>query len=161
MKQIERRAFWQIENELCGELRADAGAANRAIEKARSGLVLATDDDFFKKTTVPKYSNYATAIFLLGWATGGLIFGVIGDRLGRAKTMLYTILIYSIFTGMCSFATTFWEFAVFRFLTDLGVGGEFAVGVSLVAEVMPSRAPLPRSHCCKCYQHWGTSLQHW
>jgi MFS family permease len=89
------------------------------------------------------YSDIATAIFLMGWATGGLIFGVLGDRIGRAKTMLITILIYSVFTGMCSLSQNFWQFAVFRFLTDLGVGGEFAVGVALVAETMPSRARAP------------------
>ncbi|MGZ8938911.1 MAG: MFS transporter, partial [Limisphaerales bacterium] len=86
------------------------------------------------------YGGYATSIFLIGWATGGLIFGVIGDRYGRAKTMLWTILIYSICTGLSAFSTGFWDFAFYRFITGLGVGGEFAVGVSLVAEVMPNRA---------------------
>lgn len=86
------------------------------------------------------YGGYATSIFLIGWATGGLIFGVIGDRYGRAKTMLWTILIYSVCTGLSAFSTGFWDFAFYRFITGLGVGGEFAVGVSLVAEVMPNRA---------------------
>ncbi len=86
------------------------------------------------------YSGIATSIFLIGWATGGLGFGVLGDRIGRVKTMLWTILIYSIFTGISAFSVSFWDFALWRFLTGLGVGGEFAVGVSLVAEVMPDRA---------------------
>lgn len=86
------------------------------------------------------YGGYATSIFLIGWATGGLVFGVIGDRFGRAKTMLWTILIYSLCTGLSAFAVGFWDFAFYRFITGLGVGGEFAVGVSLVAEVMPNRA---------------------
>jgi MFS family permease len=89
---------------------------------------------------VGQYSGIATAIFLVGWATGGLGFGVLGDRIGRVKTMLWTILIYSIFTGVSAFSFGFWDFALWRFLTGLGVGGEFAVGVSLVAEVMPDRA---------------------
>ncbi len=89
---------------------------------------------------VSEHAGYATAIFLLGWATGGLIFGVLGDRIGRAKTMLITILLYSGCTGLSAFATAFWDFALYRFLTGLGVGGEFAVGVALVAEVMPDRA---------------------
>ena len=89
---------------------------------------------------VALYSGYATAIFLLGWATGGLAFGVLGDRIGRAKTMMWTILIYSICTGLSALAVGFWDFALYRFITGLGVGGEFAVGVSLVAEVMPTRA---------------------
>ena len=86
------------------------------------------------------YSGYATAIFLLGWASGGLFFGVLGDRIGRAKTMMITILMYSAFTGLSALSVTFWDFALYRFLTGLGVGGEFAVGVALVAEVMPERA---------------------
>jgi len=89
---------------------------------------------------IGEYGGYATAIFMLGWASGGLVFGVLGDRWGRAKTMLLTIVLYSGFTGLSAFATRFADFALYRFLTGLGVGGEFAVGVSLVAEVMPSRA---------------------
>jgi len=89
---------------------------------------------------IGEYGGYATAIFMLGWASGGLVFGVLGDRWGRAKTMLLTIVLYSGFTGLSAFATHFADFALYRFLTGLGVGGEFAVGVSLVAEVMPSRA---------------------
>ena len=86
------------------------------------------------------YGGLATSIFLIGWAFGGLTFGVLGDRWGRAKVMLITILMYSAFTGLSALSVGFWDFAFYRFLTGLGVGGEFAVGVSLVAEVMPDRA---------------------
>jgi MFS family permease len=89
---------------------------------------------------VDAYSNYATSVFLIGWASGGLLLGVLGDRIGRARTMLLAILLYSIFTGLSSLSRSFYDFCVFRFLTGLGVGGEFAVGVALVAEVMPDRA---------------------
>src|SRR3954470_320558 len=89
---------------------------------------------------IDEYAGYATSIFIVGWAIGGLIFGILGDRIGRAKTMLITILLYSAFTGLSAFSTGFYDFAFYRFLTGLGVGGEFAVGVSLVAEVMPDRA---------------------
>ena len=68
---------------------------------------------------------------------GGVIFGVLGDRMGRAKTMMLTILCYTIFTGLSVFATGVWDFNVYRFLCGLGVGGQFAVGVALVAEVVP------------------------
>jgi MFS family permease len=84
--------------------------------------------------------DIATSVFIAGWATGGLIFGMLGDRIGRAKTMLITILMYSLCTGLSAFSVTVWDFALYRFLTGLGVGGEFAVGVALVAEVMPTRA---------------------
>jgi MFS family permease len=85
------------------------------------------------------FGGVATAVFLIGWALGGLGFGVLGDRIGRARTMLLTILVYSIFTGLSFLSFTFWDFAAYRFLTGLGVGGEFAVGVALVAEVWPDR----------------------
>lgn len=90
--------------------------------------------------TIDQYGGYATAIFLMGWGMGGLIFGVLGDRIGRAKTMMFTILMYSLFTGLSALSVEFWDFALYRFLTGMGVGGEFAVGVALVAEVMPDRA---------------------
>jgi MFS family permease len=89
---------------------------------------------------VKVYGGYTTSIFILGWAIGGLIFGILGDRIGRAKTMMLTILLYSAFTGLSALATDIWWFSFFRFLTGLGVGGEFAVGVSLVAEVVPDQA---------------------
>ena len=86
-----------------------------------------------------EFGGYATAIFVLGWATGGLIFGSLGDRFGRARTMVITIFIYSACTGLSALSQGFVDFAFYRFLTGLGVGGEFAVGVALVAEVMPDR----------------------
>ena len=67
----------------------------------------------------------------MGWAIGGLIFGVMGDRIGRAKTMIVTILMYSVFTGLSAASSGFWDFSLYRFLTGMGVGGEFAVGVAL------------------------------
>ncbi len=89
---------------------------------------------------VKEFGGYATTIFMLGWAIGGLVFGIMGDRVGRARTMLLTIVLYSSFTGLSALSVGVWDFAFYRFLTGLGVGGEFAVGVSLVAEVMPARA---------------------
>lgn len=86
------------------------------------------------------YGLVATSFFMAGWAIGGLIFGMLGDRIGRAKTMMITIILYSAFTGLSAFSTSVWDFSLYRFLTGLGVGGEFAVGVALVAEVMPNRA---------------------
>lgn len=90
--------------------------------------------------TINLYGGYATAIFIIGWATGGLVFGLFGDRWGRARTMMLTILIYSLFTGLSALSRSWLDFALYRFLTGVGVGGEFAAGVSLVAEVMPNAA---------------------
>jgi len=74
------------------------------------------------------YSGLATAIFMIGWAAGGLFFGVMGDRWGRAKTMMLTILVYSIFTGLSALSQNQWDFMVYRFLTGLGVGGSLPPG---------------------------------
>src|SRR6478752_10006427 len=93
--------------------------------------------------------DIATSVFIAGWATGGLIFGMLGDRIGRARTMLITILMYSACTGLSALSYTVYDFAFYRFLTGLGVGGEFAVGVALVAEVMPSKA---RTYCLALLQ---------
>src|SRR6202167_921761 len=89
---------------------------------------------------VATYAGYSTSIFMIGWAVGGVLFGILGDRIGRVKTMLISILSYSAFTGLSVLSTGVWDFSAYRFLTGLGVGGEFAVGVALVAEVMPNRA---------------------
>ena len=89
---------------------------------------------------VDKQAAWATAIFMVGWAIGGVLFGVLGDRIGRAKTMTITILSYTVFTGLSVFSTGIWDFNIYRFLCGLGVGGQFGIGVALVAEVVPQRA---------------------
>ena len=89
---------------------------------------------------VKKYGGIVTSIFLIGWAAGGFIFGILGDRLGRTKTMIITILIYALFTGASGLVKTFNMYALMRFITALGVGGEWAAGAALVAEVFPSRS---------------------
>src|SRR5215471_5352958 len=90
--------------------------------------------------TVDQQAAWATSIFMIGWALGGILFGVLGDRLGRAKTMTITILTYTVFTGLSLLSTGVFDFNVYRFLCGLGVGGQFAVGVALVAEVVPQQA---------------------
>ncbi|MBI4604607.1 MAG: MFS transporter [Planctomycetes bacterium] len=82
----------------------------------------------------------ATAIFLAGWATGGVLFGIVGDKWGRAFTMMLTILVYSVFTGLSALSVGWIDYSVYRFMTGMGVGGEFAAGAAFVAEVMPARA---------------------
>jgi len=81
-----------------------------------------------------------TAFFLIGWAVGGFVFGILGDRLGRARTMIITILIYALFTMLSGFVQSWEQYAVARFLTGIGIGGEFAAGAALVAEVWPDRS---------------------
>lgn len=79
----------------------------------------------------------ATSIFVLGWATGGMIFGSLGDRFGRAKMLSVTVLLYSIATGLSALSTSFTDFAIYRFITGLGVGGVFGLAVALVADTVP------------------------
>jgi MFS family permease len=79
-------------------------------------------------------------IFMIGWACGGVLFGVLGDRIGRTKTMSFTILVYATVTGLSIFSSGVWDFSFYRFLTGLGVGGQFSVGVALVAETLSDRA---------------------
>ena len=86
------------------------------------------------------YNQIALAAFLLGGALGGILFGAMSDRVGRKKTMSFTILFYSIFTCVSAVSQDWWHLAVFRFLVALGVGGEWAVASALVAEVFPNRA---------------------
>lgn len=86
------------------------------------------------------YNNIAFGAFLLGGALGGVVFGVLSDRIGRKKAMTWTILVYSAFTCVSALSQTWWQMAIFRFLVALGVGGEWAVASALVAEVFPKRA---------------------
>lgn len=85
-------------------------------------------------------STYATSVFLIGWAIGGIGFGVLGDRLGRVKTLTATIALYALFTGLSALSTSEWDFLAYRLLTGLGVGGAFAAAVVLLAETVPDNA---------------------
>lgn len=96
-----------------------------------------------QKTTVQFYGRIATGMVLLGWAVGGFFFGLLGDRIGRVKTMMVTISIYAGFTGLSALSLAWWDFITYRFLMGLGIGGLFAAAVSLVAEVTP---PAARPH---------------
>jgi len=83
------------------------------------------------------YGGIILSIFLAGWAIGGVLFGVLADYFGRTKTLIATILIYAIFTGMAALAQDWWHLALYRFLTAFGIGGEWAAGAAIVAEVWP------------------------
>lgn len=92
---------------------------------------------------VQRWMGLVTAFFLLGAAAGGLVFGWLGDRIGRVRAMTWSILCYSLFTGLCYFATEPWHLAALRFVAALGMGGEWALGVALVMESWPeSKRPL-------------------
>ncbi len=79
------------------------------------------------------------AVFLVGAATGGVLFGWLGDKLGRVKAMTLAIFTYAVFTGLCAFVTEAWQFAGLRFVASLGMGGEWSLGVALVNELWAGR----------------------
>ncbi len=86
---------------------------------------------------VKEKSAYIQAAFLVGWAVGGAFFGRLGDVLGRSRALALTVLTYALCTGLCAFAQTWWQLMIFRFVAALGIGGEWAVGASLLAETWP------------------------
>jgi MFS family permease len=88
---------------------------------------------------VKSRSSWIQAAFLIGWALGGGFFGRIGDRIGRTRTLALTVLFYAIFTGASFLADTWWQLMICRFLSALGIGGEWAVGSSLLSETWPRR----------------------
>jgi MFS transporter, SHS family, sialic acid transporter len=130
---------WMFDGMEMGIFPIVAGPALREMGAA-SGLAPATAGmDVFVKS----WMGVVMAWFLLGAAAGGLVFGWLGDRIGRVRAMTWSILFYSGFTGLCYFARTPVEFAALRFLAALGMGGEWALGVALVMESWPEmRRPL-------------------
>ncbi len=89
---------------------------------------------------VTEWFGVILSVFLIGAATGGVIFGWLGDRIGRVRAMALSIFTYAIFTGLCGFASEAWHIAVLRFIASLGMGGEWALGVALVTELWPDRS---------------------
>ncbi len=89
---------------------------------------------------VQSFGKVVTAFFLIGWGVGGMIFGSLGDKYGRARMLTITILTYSVFTGLSFFSRSRFDFTLFRFMTGLGVGGVFGLAVALIAETVPSGA---------------------
>jgi len=133
----------QIFNITRGQLLSDllkAGGTDAAIKK---------DGDIF------------LAVFLVGGTVGGLLFGSLADRWGRRPVMAVSILVYSIFSGMMFFAQSLWQVGLARFLVALGVGGEWAVAASLVAEVFPDEARAQASgifHASSVLGIWAAAL---
>ncbi|MBU9830550.1 MFS transporter [Rahnella sp. FC061912-K] len=75
---------------------------------------------------------------LIGAVLGGVIFGPISDRFGRIRVLTFTILMFSVFTGLCAFAQGYWDLLIYRTLAGIGLGGEFGIGMALIAEAWPA-----------------------
>jgi len=108
--------------------------------------------------SVSAWNNIAFGFFLLGGAVGGVFFGVVSDRIGRSRTMIYTILFYSLFTCLSAFSQAPWQMVLLRFLVAMGVGGEWAVASAMVAEVMPTRSRPVMSSIFHASSVFGTLL---
>jgi MFS family permease len=102
--------------------------------------VLHLGDDPNPDALVGLWNGWITAAFLVGAALGGWTFGWLGDRVGRVRAMIFSVLTYSIFAGLCGFARTAGQLAALRFLSALGMGGEWALGVALVMETWAPHA---------------------
>jgi MFS family permease len=107
------------------------------LQPALHDLLRATGGGPVTAEVIGWYGGIIFSIFLIGWAIGGVLFGILADHFGRTKTLVFTILIYAAFTGLAAMSQTWWQLALFRFLTALGIGGEWAAGAALVAEVWP------------------------
>ena len=83
------------------------------------------------------WTGILTSVLLLGWAAGGVLFGKIGDRIGRTKTLLITMVLYAVGTAACAAAPNIWVLGLFRLVAALGIGGEWAAGAAMVAETVP------------------------
>jgi MFS family permease len=91
------------------------------------------------RSAVSFYNGVFTSLLLVGWAIGGILFGRLADRLGRTRTLLLTMALYSVGTAACAFAPNLWVLALFRLVASLGIGGEWAAGAAMVAEVVPEK----------------------
>ena len=120
---------------------------------------LARDGAMEALTATPRlaleYAPYTTSFFLVGWAIGGLVFGALGDRFGRARMLTLTVLLYSLCTGLSAFATNFLQFSLFRLITGLGVGGVFGLAVALIADSVPDRTRAPALGLLQGLSLWG------
>ena len=108
--------------------------ARPALQQMQASQGLVVTDAF-----VGLWMGYVTAAFLLGAALGGVLFGWLGDKVGRIRAMALSILCYSLFTGLVYFAQEPWHLLVTRFVAALGMGGEWSLGVALVMEVWPEK----------------------
>ena len=106
-----------------------------------------------RKIQAEFYNNVALVSFLLGGTLGGVVFGMVSDKIGRKKTMAYSILFYSFFTWMTAFSQAWWHLALLRFFVSIGVGGQWAVASAFVAETFPSKA---RPHVASIFHGFGS-----
>jgi MFS family permease len=91
------------------------------------------------KPVIVFWTGTLTSLLLVGWGLGGILFGKLTDRLGRTRTLLFTMFTYALATALCAFAPNIYVLAALRFIAALGIGGEWAAGAALVAESIPEQ----------------------
>ena len=89
------------------------------------------------RAVVPYWNGILNSLLLLGWAAGGVLFGPICDRFGRKRVLMLTMVLYAVGTASCAFVTEMWQLVACRIIASLGIGGEWAAGSAMVAEVVP------------------------
>jgi MFS family permease len=86
----------------------------------------------------PAQSASLVTATLIGAVVGGLVFGILSDRLGRVRVLTWTIVLFAVFTGLCALAQGYWDLLIYRTIAGIGLGGEFGIGMALVAEAWPA-----------------------
>jgi SHS family sialic acid transporter-like MFS transporter len=114
---------------------AEMGVFPMVGRPAIKDLLQASDE-----ASVNRWFGIVIAGFLVGAATGGVLFGWLGDRIGRVRAMTFSVLTYAVFTGLCGVVTSAAQLGILRFIAALGMGGEWSLGVALVMEVWPNRS---------------------
>jgi len=100
------------------------------------GLTLGSPE---AKAATLRWTGLLTSLLLIGWALGGILFGRVADHIGRTRTLLLTMALYSLGTAACALAPNIWALVLFRLVASLGIGGEWAAGATMVAEVVPEK----------------------
>jgi MFS family permease len=113
------------------------------------------------KQQVFMWTAALTSLLLVGWAIGGILFGRVTDRLGRTRTLLFTMLTYALATAACAFAPNIYVLAFFRFVASLGIGGEWAAGATLVAESLPRERRVVGGALLYTSASFGLALATW
>ena len=107
------------------------------------------------------YGSIILCLFMVGWAVGSLVFGILADKIGRSRTMVLTIILYAICTGLCATSSTWIELGIYRFLVGVGIGGEISIGAVMLCEFWTGRGRI--FACCLlesafCLGYLATSL---
>lgn len=100
------------------------------------GLTIGSNE---AKAATLHWTGILTSVLLVGWAAGGILFGQVADRIGRTRTLMLTMMLYSVGTAMCASAPNIWVLLLWRVVASLGIGGEWAAGAAMVAEVVPEK----------------------